>query len=192
MGFRWGKNRNSGAVGMYDPNRYDGEGTTVFSAFDITRAKILEMTFSMNDTVTKYLQYKKAGKLPPYIREEAQKTIQELFSFIRESLFVWLQERRDAIRKLENAKKPRVEYIKEQLKDYQADLDTAKNLDILDGGRDATDDFMITCKRLLNKYVYFRGISKLEVDNRDPIEDFSKQAYGQDYSKEDENENPVE
>ena len=185
MGFGWGKRKGGGVVGMYEPNRF-GEGTTVFSAADMTRSKILELAFNMNDLVSKYLQYKKAGKLPPFANEEAQKTVQELFSFVRESALVWLGERQAEIRKLEAAKKPnilRIDYLK---KDYDNDYKTFNGLDTLDRGGDARDSFLIEAKRFLNKYIYQRGISKLEIDNSDPISDFSKQAYGEDYSKSDE------
>lgn len=173
---RWGNNR--GGVGIYDPMRVrPGQETYVFSAADKTRNQILDLEFTMNLKVSEYLKYRKVGKLPPLSKEEAQRCVQELFSLIRESVVRWLDDRR---RKLEKMNK-RDEVALRVLKEDEAVL---KGLDLLDEGADARDEFLIVAKRFLNRYTYDRGITKLERERGDPVEDYSRQAYGDDYGDE--------
>ena len=182
MGF-WGRRpQNSQAVGMYDPTRFDGD-TTVFSAAEMTRRKILELTFNMNNSVSGYLSFKKLGKMPAMANEEAQASVQELFSLVRDSILVWMGERQKAIEKLKQAKNPDEKKIADMNADRDEDLKIFDALDELDRGSDANDAFLVRAKRFLNKYVYQRGISKLEIDTRDPIDDYAKQAYGDAYSE---------
>lgn len=186
MGMNWGNRPRSTSVGAWDPNRFNGEETTVFSAADKTRNKILDLEFNMNEKVSMYLQYKKAGKMPPFANEEAQRTVQELFSLVRESVIVWMNERKAKLEKRKEQRNPDKELLAKIEREYEADMRVLDGLDKLDAGADAKDDFLIMAKRFMNSYVYNRGISKLEIENRDPVDDYAKQAYGNAYKEDDE------
>lgn len=182
---QWGNRSKSKSVGQFDPQRFGEDGVTVFSAADKTRCKILDLSFAMNERVSVYLQYKKSGRMLPMACEEAQRAVQELFSLVRESVVAWMGERLKRIHGL-RAQKKQSEELPGLLVEYEADLEVFKGLDLLDLGNDARDEFLIAAKRFMNKYVYQRGISKLEIENKDPIAEYSKGAYGKDYTKEEE------
>lgn len=179
---QWGKRTNS--VGIYDPNRF-GEETTVFSAADKTRNKILDLAFEMNNKVSEYLKYEKVHKISPFAKEDAQAKIQELYSLVLDSVVFWMEERKQKIEKLSSANKPYLLKISLLQKEYDDDMLIIKGLDLLDSGESATNEFMVLSKRFLNKYIYQRGISKLEISHKDPVADYSKKAYGRDYVEED-------
>ena len=179
----WGKQRG-GSIGAHDPNRY-GEDTTVFSAADKTRNKILDLAFDMNNKISEYLKYEKAHKTYPFSKEDAQRAIQELYSLVLDSIIFWMEERKSKIEKLYSAKKPNEVRIKQLQNEYDEDMITIANLDKLDSGEDANTKFMVLAKRFLNKYIYQRGISKLEIEHKDPVAEYSKDAYGKDYTEED-------
>jgi hypothetical protein len=183
----WGNRSKGYTAGAWDPNKFNGDETTVFSAADKTRNKILDMVFNMNDKVSTYLQYRKAGKMPAFANEEAQRTVQELYSLVRESIITWMIERQSKLTKRKNQKTPDMVVIKQIEDELIQDRLILSGLDQLDAGANARDDFLVKSKRFLNSYVYNRGISKLEIENKDPIDDYAKKAYGNKYN-DDENE----
>lgn len=182
----WNNSVHHSSIGAWDPQKYDGEEVTVFSAEDLTKQKILFLSFAMNEKVSIYLQYKKAGKEMPFANEEAQRSVQELFSLVRESAILWMAERERKLAKTKIAKRKNMDKIQDMGVEIEEDKNILSALDILDNGGNAIDEFLVMAKRFLNKYIYHRGISKFERENRDPVDDYAKQAYGNEYKEEEE------
>jgi len=166
----------------YQPRAYNSNPsdspTTIYTASEILRQKILALTFNMNNKVSLYLQYKKVGKQPPMACEEAQEAIQEFYSLMRESIVRWVEERRATIKKKKTKKNVNLELIKILEEEIEEDILIIQGLDQLDKGENAKDTFIIKAKRFLNKYAFQRGHTRLEISKLDPFAEYGKEAYG--------------
>lgn len=175
------KNKN-GYRPNYEP-RVGGRSTMAMSSQDKVKFRMLELKEEAEDNLTEFIGYKMMGKIPVMVTEKAQSSIIQLFLTIKPHIRNYINKQDGRLKTLKR---------EDDLNRVRLNLeDTKKNYEILDGaykeilqGHKIKEDNLYTLLYFLGQFMYDLGVTRIEFNDKDPIQEFSESAYGQNFEEE--------
>jgi hypothetical protein len=171
--------RRPSQFARYEPREH--HGAAVMTSHERVKFRILELQYDAEDAIEEMLKYKLCNKTMPLAIEVCNVKIFKIFLTVRPHINTHFRREHGDIAKIkrEKIRKDRQElFVKNKVVfDY---LDSVFE-NFLKGGR-IKEEKIFEVFNFLTQFIYDVGITRIEVQDRDPIKEFTVGAYGEDLS----------